>query len=167
MQIMPATGRELGLMTPADLLNPEKNIDAGTRYLAQLSKRYAGDPDQAYKVAAAYNAGPGRVPRHSPFTSFYSRLPRETRDYVQKVVGPVESGSSSTALPSPPLPRAVRFPTPVFTQFPEYSSLFDVPVEAPQSALLSSIFDYLSGGAAQPTIQYVDPVMLALRSFAI
>lgn len=117
MQIMPATGRDLGLTSIADLLNPEKNIDAGTRYLSQLSDRYNGDQ---YKIAAAYNAGMGRVPVNQPIESFFSRLPAETRNYVQKIVGPVETGGSSdspavfgppTRRPSTPELRQAQSPS--------------------------------------------------------
>ena len=76
MQIMPHTARSLGVGDPFDAM---ENIDAGTRYLATLWKRYRGD---RHRVAAAYNAGPGRVPKRG-----FTCLPDETRAYVRQVVG--------------------------------------------------------------------------------
>ena len=47
--------------------------------LSDLWKRYRGD---RRRVAAAYNVGPGRVPRRGPL----KRLPSETRHYIKKVL---------------------------------------------------------------------------------
>jgi soluble lytic murein transglycosylase-like protein len=55
MQLMPATGREFGLVDPFE---PRQNLAAGARYLKQLLTRYGGDVTMAL---AAYNAGPARV----------------------------------------------------------------------------------------------------------
>lgn len=74
MQIMPETGRELGLDNPFD---PQKNLEAGIRYLAILLNRF-GDISLAL---AAYNAGPGNVKKYGgipPFT--------QTRSYIDKVL---------------------------------------------------------------------------------
>lgn len=76
MQIMPSTGKGLGL-SRADLNDPAKNIDAGTRYLSQLMQRFNND---VAKVAAAYNAGPGAVQKFNGTPPY-----KETQDYVQKV----------------------------------------------------------------------------------
>lgn len=61
-QVMPATFRELRVTT---------NIEAGVKYLAQLTEQF-GREDRA---VAAYNAGPGRVGRAGG-------LPLETLQYV-------------------------------------------------------------------------------------
>ena len=53
MQVMPTTGKELGF-GEKDLADPDKNIDAGLRYLKQMLQKY---PDPVDAVAA-YNAGP-------------------------------------------------------------------------------------------------------------
>ncbi len=59
MQIRwPLTGRHLGIRREADLYDPCTNVDAGARYLAELSSRYDGD---LHRAVAAYNYGPGRV----------------------------------------------------------------------------------------------------------
>lgn len=75
MQLMPSTGRRLGF-GPAELYEPEKNLDAGARYLRQLLDRF-GELDLAL---AAYNAGEGAVERHGGVPPY-----RETRSYVQKI----------------------------------------------------------------------------------
>jgi soluble lytic murein transglycosylase-like protein len=75
MQLMPDTVEDLGVDDP---FHPEENADGGVRYLARLWRRYNGD---MRRVAAAYNAGPGRVPRTGAY-----RLPPETRHYVNRVL---------------------------------------------------------------------------------
>ena len=57
MQLMPATAQEYG----ADPTIPEQNIDAGTRYIKVLMKRYAKCRNWLHRVIAAYNAGPAVV----------------------------------------------------------------------------------------------------------
>ena len=73
MQIVPSTGRDLGV---SDLFNPEENIAAGTKYLRYLLDRF---PDQRIALAA-YNAGEGTVERCNCVPEF-----AETRDYVRRV----------------------------------------------------------------------------------
>lgn len=75
MQLMPDTANWLGVSDPFD---SEANIDASARYLRLLHARYRGD---RRRMAAAYNAGPGRVPRRGAL----SGLPGETRLYVERV----------------------------------------------------------------------------------
>lgn len=74
MQLMPATARDLRVSDPFD---QAESIDGGVRYLAWLLERYDGDRARA---VAAYNAGPGVVPKRGPM-----RLPAETRAYVAEV----------------------------------------------------------------------------------
>ena len=54
MQLLPEVAQQFG----ADPLDPQQNIQAGTKYLKQLMTRYKGDLRLAL---AAYNAGPQRV----------------------------------------------------------------------------------------------------------
>jgi hypothetical protein len=89
MQMMPGTAADLGVK---DRFNPEQNIEGGTKYLAQLSKKYGGDMD---KTLAAYNWGPGNVDKKG-----LGNMPKETQNYLKKVKGnlsitPFEPKSSS------------------------------------------------------------------------
>lgn len=74
MQLMPATARMLGLRNP---FSPSSNIRAGTRYLAQLLKRF---PNEAHAIAA-YNAGEVPVTRYNGVPPY-----AETRAYVRRVL---------------------------------------------------------------------------------
>jgi len=61
LQVMPLTARELGYR---DLSDPVTNIQAGTRYLAQLREQFAPElyaEDRIWFALAAYNAGLGHV----------------------------------------------------------------------------------------------------------
>lgn len=61
MQIMPRTGRDLGLRNPLD---PDQNIEAGTRYLAELVDRWHRKlpiEEATWFGLASYNAGMGHV----------------------------------------------------------------------------------------------------------
>jgi hypothetical protein len=76
MQLMPATARRFGLAAH-EIHDPAKNLDAGTRYLAWLLERFAGDVERAL---AAYNAGEGTVARYGGVPPF-----RETRNYLRRI----------------------------------------------------------------------------------
>lgn len=77
MQLMPRTAKGLNV-NPYDI---NQNIYGGVQYLSQLINKYNGD----YKSAlAAYNAGPGNFEKSG---RNISRLSRETREYVPKVMG--------------------------------------------------------------------------------
>lgn len=78
MQLMPATASAYS----ADPLDPRQNVEAGTRYLADLLIRYKDYPDQLRRALAAYNAGPGAVERFGGVPPY-----PETRNYVRKVMG--------------------------------------------------------------------------------
>ena len=63
MQVMPATGKELGV---GDIHLVDPNIHAGVKYIRFMIDRYfAGEPmsdlDKGLFAFAAYNAGPGRI----------------------------------------------------------------------------------------------------------
>jgi len=77
MQVMPATGRDLGV-TSAMLLDPQANLEAGVIYLKWLLQRFDGDLSNAL---AAYNAGPSAVTRYQGVPPY-----PETRNYVKKVL---------------------------------------------------------------------------------
>lgn len=80
MQVMPATGRSLGV-AQADraLLTPEANLEASARYLKRLQARFGND---LRLVLAAYNAGEGAVERHGRRVPPYA----ETQAYVRNVL---------------------------------------------------------------------------------
>jgi hypothetical protein len=75
MQLMPTTARENGVVDPYD---PEQNARGATAFLETLWKRYRGN---RLRIAAAYNAGPGRVAQSGAM-----RLPKETQGYAKRVV---------------------------------------------------------------------------------
>lgn len=65
MQIMPATGKELGV---GDIQQAEANVHGGIKYMRQLIDRYFPDADfdetnRTLFAFAAYNAGPARIAR--------------------------------------------------------------------------------------------------------
>lgn len=75
MQIMPETGRLLGLIDPFD---PKDNIFAGVKHVSRLMNLFGNDLEL---VLAAYNAGENAVVKYD-----YNIPPfRETIDYVEKV----------------------------------------------------------------------------------
>lgn len=86
MQLMDGTGSGLGVTNPFD---PKQNVDAGTRFLGHLIKKYNGNESVAL---AAYNAGPGRVDRlgiktDQELAAKLHLLPKETQAYVSKIMG--------------------------------------------------------------------------------
>ncbi|HSJ06416.1 MAG TPA: lytic transglycosylase domain-containing protein [Longimicrobiales bacterium] len=61
-QVLPSTGRWIMPgTTRGDLMDPEKNVRVGFRYLRYLYEKYDGDEGLAL---TAYNRGPGTVDRH-------------------------------------------------------------------------------------------------------
>jgi soluble lytic murein transglycosylase len=96
-QLMPSTAtrvaHKIGLGRPsvAALGEPSLNIRIGTAYVAELLKRFGGNPALAL---AAYNAGEGAVDRwlgergKESLDSFVEQIPiAETRGYVKRVLG--------------------------------------------------------------------------------
>jgi soluble lytic murein transglycosylase-like protein len=75
MQLMPDTARHLGVV---DSFDPDQNIEAGVRFLAQLFRRFGSNVRLAL---AAYNAGPEAV-------NAYNDVPPypETRSYVTRIL---------------------------------------------------------------------------------
>ena len=63
MQLMPLTAKHMG--ADDDLLDPEKNIEAGVKYLLRQQKVLSTEAESPRELSrmtlAAYNAGEGRV----------------------------------------------------------------------------------------------------------
>ena len=75
MQMMPGTAKRFGLKYPFDAT---ANVEAGTKYLKWLLKRFDGDVSLAL---AGYNAGEGSVDKYKGVPPF-----GETQNYVKKIV---------------------------------------------------------------------------------
>ena len=75
MQLMPAAAKRFKC---EDRKDPKQNVEAGTRYLRLLLKRFDGDVKLAL---AAYNAGEGNVDKYEGIPPF-----PETEKYVKKIV---------------------------------------------------------------------------------
>jgi len=95
MQLLPTTATRLGVK---NILDPQENIDAGTRYLSGLLLLYKNDLALAL---AAYNAGPERVQRYG------QRVPpfAETLSYVRRVRQTYDQRKSSGSLAADKPPR--------------------------------------------------------------
>jgi soluble lytic murein transglycosylase-like protein len=75
MQLMPATAKRFDCNQPKD---EACNVEAGTKYLAWLLKRFDGDVKLAL---AGYNAGEGTVDKYQGVPPY-----PETQDYVNKII---------------------------------------------------------------------------------
>lgn len=75
MQLMPATAKRFNCDDPKD---QTCNVQAGTKYLAWLLKRFNGDVSLAL---AGYNAGEGAVDKYQGIPPY-----PETENYVKKIV---------------------------------------------------------------------------------
>lgn len=95
MQLMPGTARDVGrqmgmqLVAKEDILQPDLNVKLGSAYLRDMLRRFSGNYAQA---TAAYNAGPGRIPKWAPSQTlaadqWVESIPfDETRKYVRAVM---------------------------------------------------------------------------------
>ena len=72
MQLMPDTAKRFGCSDPN---NPAENIEAGTKYLGWLLKRFSGNVQLAL---AGYNAGEGSVAKFNGVPPY-----NETQNYVR------------------------------------------------------------------------------------
>lgn len=103
-QFMSATAREYGLKVGGRMderNNPARSTDAALTYLSKLHDRFGS----WYLAFAAYNTGQGRVARvmkqvtgqtkgtDADYYRIASRLPKETQDYVPKMIAAARIGS--------------------------------------------------------------------------
>ena len=86
MQLLPETAAKLGVK---DIFDPRENIDAGTRYLGDLLKRY---DNNLVLALAAYNAGPEKVAKFGSVPPY-----AETISYVRRVKRAYENSKSGEA----------------------------------------------------------------------
>lgn len=106
-QFMPGTAAEMGI----NPLDPNQAIPAGARYLRQQIDKFGGSIPHGL---AAYNGGPGRLERAG---GDISRMPAETRQYVQNVqqmaggdpaaLPPNATPTQGYAIPGQPSPQAL------------------------------------------------------------
>jgi membrane-bound lytic murein transglycosylase D len=102
-QFMSPTARQFGLAVGRKVderKNPAKSTDAALTYLTQLHKRFGS----WYLAAAAYNSGQGTVSKalrtvtgktkgtDADFFRIMKRLPKETQDYVPKLIATAKVG---------------------------------------------------------------------------
>lgn len=103
-QFMSSTARQLGLTVKGKIderKNPAEATDAALTYLGELHDRFGS----WYLAAAAYNSGPGTVSKalkkvtgktqgtDEDFFRILSSLPRETQDYVPKLIATARIGN--------------------------------------------------------------------------
>ena len=104
MQLLPETAARLGVQ---NIFDPKENIDAGTRYLSELLKKYGGDLSLAL---AAYNAGPERVQeRVPPIAETISYVRRVKRNYDQSKSNAAANAKPqvNVAAPAPAAPTSL------------------------------------------------------------
>lgn len=87
MQIMPENFSHLGITDGYDV---DQNINGGTKLLKEYLDQYDGNKEMALM---AYNGGPGTMQRRGvKSASDLYKMPRETQNYVPKVMGYYENG---------------------------------------------------------------------------
>ena len=86
MQFMPKTAKGYGLQNPND---PAQSVDAWARMTGDLIKQTGGNPAH---VLAAYNWGIGNLNKQG-----MDKAPKETRDYIAKIMGQAMQGGTQLA----------------------------------------------------------------------
>ena len=110
-QFVKATAQSYGLSSK-DRTDPYKSMDAAVAYMADLNKRYAGDPQ---KIAAAYNQGEPIVNRNLASNNNnlnIGKLPKEAQNYLAKLNTfiPIASANAGT-LPNQSAPSVAPAPS--------------------------------------------------------
>lgn len=92
MQLMPATARSLGVKNSYD---PSQNIKGGTKYIAQMLKKYGGNIEKALR---AYNAGSGNLAKSYGFAEtnkYVKNVTSNFNSYLKKAGGSITKVSTS------------------------------------------------------------------------
>ena len=76
MQLIDSTAADMGV---SNVWDPKQNIYGGTKYLAEMLRKYNGNLDLAL---ASYNAGPDNVNKYGGVPPF-----EETQNYIKRVIG--------------------------------------------------------------------------------
>lgn len=100
MQLKTAAAGEQGF-THDEMLDPKKNVKAGSGYLARMLKQFEGDPKRAL---SAYNVGPGntrKVDGVAPDAQPYVDTVSGTIDQVTQPGQPFAEELNPEALPVP------------------------------------------------------------------
>lgn len=88
MQLMPGTAELMGVKNSYD---PEENINGGVGYFKQQLDSFGGDIKMAL---AAYNCGPTRLNKLGitslDNSSDFAKLPKETQNYVNKIINSIK-----------------------------------------------------------------------------
>jgi hypothetical protein len=117
MQVLDMTNRDPGFgVRPAKDDSPDERARVGRDYLAAMKKRYGSDET----ALVAYNWGPGNTDKWLKKGADPAKLPKETQNYVTKVMaslgGPDVSRETSAAkkpAPKPVVVAAAKKPAPV------------------------------------------------------
>ena len=85
MQIMDNTAKKpgFGVKPLKDPFNAQENVRFGTDYFNAMLDRYNNDTISAL---AAFNYGPGNVDKWRKKGSKFSKLPKETQNYINKIL---------------------------------------------------------------------------------
>ena len=101
-------GTQVGRRNEAEakrlLADPAVGAAYGQRYMDAMLQRYNGNLEYAL---AAYNAGPRRIDNWLAAGADFNKLPKETREYIPKVLAALSpAGATPAAAPAAPAPAA-------------------------------------------------------------
>lgn len=101
MQTMPKTLRDPGFgVRPAQDNTPAEQERVGRDYLRAMLDKY---PDRVDHALAAYNYGPTATDKWIAAGADLAKLPKETREYIPKVLQRLEAAQQTTVPPSAPV----------------------------------------------------------------